>query len=64
MCVTSQAIGQRVMINCDSSPCDVPGLQPVRAIVTATHFHSAFELLLCGYNEGMFFSTPNPREVV
>lgn len=65
VCVTCQAIGQCVsMINCDISQCDVPGLQPVRAIVTAPHSHSAFELLLCCSNERMFFSTPNPREVV
>lgn len=65
VCVTCQAIGQCVsMINCDISQCDVPGLQPVRAIVTAPHSHSTFELLLCCSNERMFFSTPNPRELV
>lgn len=59
------AVGQRVsMMNCDSSHCDDTGFKPVRAIVTGQRSHFAFELLLCCYNEGIFFSEPNPREVV
>lgn len=52
------------MMNCDSSHCDDTGFKPVRAIVTGQRSHFAFELLLCCYNEGIFFSEPNPREVV
>lgn len=63
MCVL--AIGQCVsMIHCDMSQCDVPGSQPVRAIVTAPHSHSAFELQLSRSNERMFSSQPDPGEVL
>lgn len=63
-CVAGLLVSVLSMMNCDSSHCDGAGLKPVRGIVTEQRSHFAFELLLCCCNEGIFFSGPNPREVV